>query len=196
MSIPKLNLNIVFKGAPIPENSIAGMFSLSSLAGEEAKNKASSEVFVKYNPMLHASLAPESNSASENPTPSRRGKKKKEKIEIISIPFLKRFIHYAKTRIKPVLTQEACNYIVETYGKLRIEKDGREEKYRVSILHSIDFLYVFSKTYAVFDLIDCSYHGSYFGNTYPSSHCSCQVPFESICKQGTTKCFNLFFVWG
>lgn len=38
---------------------------------------------------------------------------------IFSIPFLKKYIQYAKQRIKPVLTKDASDYIVSTYSSLR-----------------------------------------------------------------------------
>ncbi|EGV66644.1 hypothetical protein CANTEDRAFT_117774 [Yamadazyma tenuis ATCC 10573] len=38
---------------------------------------------------------------------------------IFSIPFIKKYIQYAKQRIKPVLTTEASEYIVTTYSSLR-----------------------------------------------------------------------------
>lgn len=38
---------------------------------------------------------------------------------IFSIPFLKKYIQYAKQRVKPVLTKEASDYIVNTYSGLR-----------------------------------------------------------------------------
>uniref|UniRef100_M4E8C0 DNA replication licensing factor MCM3 n=1 Tax=Brassica campestris TaxID=3711 RepID=M4E8C0_BRACM len=62
-----------------------------------------SEVFVKYNRMLH-------------------GKKKKRgqtNEKTLTIKFLKKYIHYAKHRIQPELTVEASERIAEAYADLR-----------------------------------------------------------------------------
>ena len=40
-------------------------------------------------------------------------------LTVQKVSFLKKFVHYAKTRIKPQLSEEASDYIVETYADLR-----------------------------------------------------------------------------
>ncbi|KAJ3083641.1 MCM DNA helicase complex subunit [Rhizoclosmatium hyalinum] len=109
-------LEEVYEGAPVPDQSIAGMFSLSTESDTPATQQET-PVFTKYNKMLHIGLKPS-------------GKKGDEKVQLISIPFLKKYIHYAKSRIQPVLTDEACQAITELYGKLRLEKNGNDAKYR------------------------------------------------------------------
>lgn len=64
------------------------------------------EVYEKFSMMLHAGLAH-----------SKRGKYSKP--EVLSIPFIKKYIQYAKSRIKPVLTKEAADLIVKAYADLR-----------------------------------------------------------------------------
>jgi len=44
--------------------------------------------------------------------------------EILSIPFLKKYIHYAKTRNAPKITDEASERIVMHYGELRSKDAG------------------------------------------------------------------------
>jgi len=44
--------------------------------------------------------------------------------EILSIPFLKKYIHYAKTRMTPKLTNDATERIVQHYGELRAKDAG------------------------------------------------------------------------
>ncbi|KAJ1502429.1 MCM DNA helicase complex subunit [Coelomomyces lativittatus] len=61
-----------------------------------------------------------SKTSSSSSNFSKRGKKRKD--DILTLMFLKKYIHYAKTRIKPVLTDEASEVIVEEYGNLRNEK--------------------------------------------------------------------------
>ncbi|KAJ3027104.1 UNVERIFIED_CONTAM: MCM DNA helicase complex subunit [Siphonaria sp. JEL0065] len=107
------------EGAPVPDQSIAGMFSLSTET-DTANLPASQQetpVFTKFNKMLHIGL-------------KTSGKNDDKKVQLISIPFLKKYIHYAKSRVQPVLTDEACAAITELYGKLRMERDGHEAKYR------------------------------------------------------------------
>ncbi|KAI9365519.1 MCM2/3/5 family-domain-containing protein [Zopfochytrium polystomum] len=50
--------------------------------------------------------------------------------ELLSIPFLKCFIQYAEEHVKPQLTDKACAFITNLYGKLRTEKGGCGEKYQ------------------------------------------------------------------
>ncbi|CAD6890196.1 unnamed protein product [Tilletia laevis] len=66
--------------------------------------------FQKYNPLLHGGI---------RPTIIKRGKQRIEKREVLAIQFVKKYIQYAKTRIQPVLTQPAAEYIVNVYAGLR-----------------------------------------------------------------------------
>ncbi|KAI8837168.1 DNA replication licensing factor MCM3 [Chytriomyces cf. hyalinus JEL632] len=105
------------EGAPIPDSSIAGMFSLSTESDALPANQQETSVYTKFNKMLHIGI-------------KQMGKGKNKQAQLISIPFLKKYIHYAKSRIKPVLTDDACQSITELYGKLRMERDGHEAKFR------------------------------------------------------------------
>ncbi|PYI06293.1 MCM-domain-containing protein [Aspergillus sclerotiicarbonarius CBS 121057] len=64
------------------------------------------DVYEKFNVMLHAGMANMSRSKGKN-------------IEILSIPFIKKYVQYAKSRVKPVLTKGAADHIVSTYSALR-----------------------------------------------------------------------------
>ncbi|RMD40381.1 hypothetical protein DV735_g4741, partial [Chaetothyriales sp. CBS 134920] len=70
------------------------------------------EVYEKYNPVLHAGMEPRRD---------RRGRisSKQAAVTPISMAFIKKYIQYSKTRCKPQLTQEASNYIVKAYSDLR-----------------------------------------------------------------------------
>ncbi|XP_041028866.1 DNA replication licensing factor MCM3 [Juglans microcarpa x Juglans regia] len=59
-------------------------------------------VFVKYNRMLHGKR-------------TERGRKR----DTLTIKFLKKYIHYAKHRIQPELTDEASEHIATAYAELR-----------------------------------------------------------------------------
>ncbi|CAA0832924.1 DNA replication licensing factor MCM3 [Striga hermonthica] len=69
--------------------------------GEEDP-EAGSSVFVKYNRMLHGRK-------------SDKGRKR----DTLTINFLKKYIHYAKNRIQPELTDEASEHIATAYAELR-----------------------------------------------------------------------------
>ncbi|KTW31417.1 hypothetical protein T552_00061 [Pneumocystis carinii B80] len=53
---------------------------------------------------------------------------KSKKKEVLSISFLKKYIQYAKTRIKPVLTKKAADYIIATYSALRNDELGANQR--------------------------------------------------------------------
>lgn len=106
------------EGAPIPESMIHSL--KQSKISDDLENEHTT-VFEKYNELLHIGV--------RRPT-SRR--KKKDDVEILSIPFLKKYLYYAKNRVVPVLTPEAADYISLQYSELRAKIDGTEDKYRVS----------------------------------------------------------------
>lgn len=63
--------------------------------GREDEAEADTSVFVKYNRMLHGKK-------------TERGRKR----DTLTIKFLKKYIHYAKHRIQPDLTDEVTFYLV------------------------------------------------------------------------------------
>ncbi|GLJ15710.1 hypothetical protein SUGI_0258600 [Cryptomeria japonica] len=69
---------------------------------EEDEVETSASIFVKYNRLLH-------------------GEKRTRhfKNEMLTVKFLKKYIHYAKSRHQPVLTDEASEHIATTYAELR-----------------------------------------------------------------------------
>ncbi|KAJ3351625.1 MCM DNA helicase complex subunit [Entophlyctis luteolus] len=103
------------EGEPINETSIAGVYSVSTES--DATVHQETPVFTKYNKLLHIGFKP-------------KGKGADKHASLVSIPFLKKFIHYAKSRIKPVLTEEACTAVSELYCELRSAVDGVESKFR------------------------------------------------------------------
>lgn len=91
------------EGAPVREqlNQTLGV-------GIEDRQDANqpTEVFEKFNVMLHGGMV--------NP-----GRSRNKNVEIISIPFIKKYIQYAKSRVKPVLTKGAADHIIAAYSALR-----------------------------------------------------------------------------
>ena len=102
------------EGAPVREQ---GSQSLGVSAASQSDTQKPTEVFEKFDAMLHAGVT----------ITTGRGANKKP--EILSIPFMKKYIQYAKTRIKPVLTQEASDRIAEIYVGLRNdEMEGNQRR--------------------------------------------------------------------
>ncbi|OMP82076.1 DNA replication licensing factor mcm3 [Diplodia seriata] len=92
------------EGAPVREQ---GNQMLGVGLDEDADANRPTEMYEKFNIMLHAGV---------NVTVGRGSARR---TEVLSIPFVKKYIQYAKSRIKPVLTTGAANHIVTTYSALR-----------------------------------------------------------------------------
>jgi DNA replication licensing factor MCM3 len=107
-------LSVQKKGMVMKENDMQNV-----TRKEEANQK--SQVFQKYNQLIHFGL---------------RGQKVKKgsSKELLTIGFIKKYLHYAKTNIAPVLTQEASDYIATRYSELRTREDGSNDKYRVCFM--------------------------------------------------------------
>ncbi|ORX87741.1 MCM-domain-containing protein [Basidiobolus meristosporus CBS 931.73] len=85
------------EGAPINET-----FDMNLDVMTEEAEQRDTPIFEKFNKLLHAS-----------------NKKNQDKEELLSIPFVKKYLFYAKSRIKPVLTPLASDHIVKVYYDLR-----------------------------------------------------------------------------
>eukprot|EP01132_Coremiostelium_polycephalum_P004907 gene4907-6118_t len=62
-------------------------------------------IFIKYDKMLHGS--------------------KRANTDIVSIPFIQKYIQYAKSRIKPKLSDEARIFIIDSYTELRSKEEEK-----------------------------------------------------------------------
>ncbi|KAL7926340.1 MCM domain-containing protein [Trichoderma austrokoningii] len=101
------------EGAPVREQVSQ---SLGVSANTQAGSQQSTDVYEKYDAMLHAGVT------------RTLGRGSNKKTEILSIPFMKKYIQYAK-RIKPVLTQEASDRIADIYVGLRNdEMEGNQRR--------------------------------------------------------------------
>nr|CAD1826666.1 unnamed protein product [Ananas comosus var. bracteatus] len=81
-----------------------GSLDKTSRYTEEDDGDANAPIFVKYDRVLHG---------------QKRKRGKKDKHEMLTIKFLKKYIHYAKNRIQPKLTDEASDHIATSYAELR-----------------------------------------------------------------------------
>lgn len=93
------------EGAPVREGS--GQSLGVGLEEDNAESGRPTEVYEKYDVLLHAGVTITS------------GRGNARKVEVLSMGFVKKYIQYAKTRIKPVLTKGAADHIVTTYSALR-----------------------------------------------------------------------------
>ncbi|KAH6607882.1 minichromosome maintenance protein 3 [Trichoderma cornu-damae] len=101
------------EGAPVREQTSQ---SLGVSANTQAGSQGSTDVYEKYDAMLHAGVT------------RTLGRGSNKKTEILSIPFMKKYIQYAK-RVKPVLTQEASDRIAEIYVGLRNDEiEGNQRR--------------------------------------------------------------------
>ncbi len=103
------------EGAPVRES---GQQTLGvGLNDDEIDATAPTQVYEKFNIMLHAGVTVTS------------GRGSARRIDVLSIPFIKKYIQYAKLQRKPVLTKGAADLIVATYGNLRNdEMEGNQRK--------------------------------------------------------------------
>ncbi|KAI9760305.1 MAG: MCM DNA helicase complex subunit [Candelina submexicana] len=102
------------EGAPVREQQTQ---TLGVGLEDEQDSNRPTEVYEKYNVMLHAGVT----------VTTGRGSARKP--EVLSIPFIKKYVQYAKSRIKPVLTKGAVDHIVKTYSALRNDElEGNQRK--------------------------------------------------------------------
>ncbi|KAJ1309651.1 hypothetical protein OPQ81_006418 [Rhizoctonia solani] len=108
------------EGTPVNEN-LAQSLSVEAAATANASG-TTTEPFEKYDPLIHGGVAP-------GPSSSRSTRSAAKKPEILSIPFVKKYIQYAKAKPAPVLTKGAADWIVQVYASLRNDElEGNNKK--------------------------------------------------------------------
>lgn len=102
------------EGAPVREQQTQ---TLGVGLEQEHDANRPTDVYEKFNVMLHAGVT------------VTIGRGNARKIEVLSIPFIKKYIQYAKSQRKPVLTKGAADHIVTTYSALRNDElEGNQRK--------------------------------------------------------------------
>jgi DNA replication licensing factor MCM3 len=91
------------EGAPVREDG-AQLLGVGLETDTDANRPT--EVYEKFNPMLHSGVT------------ITVGRGSNRRTEVLSIPFIKKYIQYAK-REKPILTKGAADHIVAVYSALR-----------------------------------------------------------------------------
>ena len=102
------------EGAPVREQA---QQSLGVGLDRDQDANRDTQVYEKFNIMLHAGVTVTS------------GRGNARKVDVLSIPFIKKYIQYAKLQRKPVLTKGAADHIVATYSALRNDElEGNQRK--------------------------------------------------------------------
>jgi DNA replication licensing factor MCM3 len=102
------------EGAPVRET---GAQSLGVGLELESEANRPTEVYEQFNAMLHAGVT------------VTVGRGSARRVEVLSIPFIKKYIQYAKSRIKPILTKGAADHIVTVYSGLRNDElEGNQRR--------------------------------------------------------------------
>ena len=102
------------EGAPVREQAHQ---TLSVGLDRDQDTNQETQVYEKFNIMLHAGMTVTS------------GRGNARKIDVLSIPFMKKYIQYAKLQRKPVLTKGAADHVVATYSALRNDElEGNQRK--------------------------------------------------------------------
>jgi DNA replication licensing factor MCM3 len=94
-------------GVPITDTNLNELYDQDEEEEEEV-----AEMYEKYNPLLHSGVKPIGRSAE--PT-------------LLSIPFLRKYLHYAKQRAQPELSHAASEIISNFYVELRTEEPRSNE---------------------------------------------------------------------
>jgi DNA replication licensing factor MCM3 len=104
----------------VPMRLGGGPGDLGSLEHEEKQARGDEEVdspvFDVFNPLLHGAVQDE---ASRSGAPVKAGE------ELLHPEFLRKFVHFAKTRYSPTLSEKAREHICQVYTELRQSQDSR-----------------------------------------------------------------------
>lgn len=125
----------VEEGTPIADSLTQQLSVENSAAQTQAQTEdTDASPFEKYDALLHFGFTAEAQRVQQDAIAGRtRRKKKNDKVEILSISFVKKFLQYAKSKPAPVLTKGAADHIVNVYATLRNEQAEGNQK-RVSFL--------------------------------------------------------------
>ncbi|KAG9103081.1 MCM DNA helicase complex subunit [Ceratobasidium sp. 370] len=108
------------EGAPV-NDSLAQSLSVEAAATANASG-TTTEPFEKFDPLIHGGVAGPN-------TTNRSTRSTAKKPEILSIPFVKKYIQYAKGKPAPALTKGAADWIVQVYASLRNDElEGNNKK--------------------------------------------------------------------
>jgi DNA replication licensing factor MCM3 len=108
-----------FEGRPVPLDASAAEDDDDE---EVEREDGTSRVLVKFSPLLHSGAIEEARADAK-----ARGRSfgRSGTVELLDIDFLKKFISYAKARVRPTLTDDAREGIGAAYNQLRQRSEAR-----------------------------------------------------------------------
>ena len=107
------------EGQPVPLDNMG-----QEKDDEDEKDEAeATQVFEDFNPLLHAGAAEAMGMNADGGRRRGRRGRKKERPQLLTIDFIKKFVHYAKHRSSPKLTDDARELIANEYNQLRMKSD-------------------------------------------------------------------------
>lgn len=127
--VSRFDLLFIVLDSPTPERDrkisekvIANHCYVGKVGQADYDDKGKDEtVYQKFDRFLHSSLK------------SKRGGRGGGQVDILSIPFLKKYIHFAKEMTKPTLTDEASKNIATAYCRIRNNEDRRGESMPITV---------------------------------------------------------------
>ena len=125
------------EGAPVRDNLGQLLGVGTDGAATDADTAQPAEVYEKFNRMLHAGMT----------VTTGRGDMRRK--EVLSIPFIKKYIQYAKSRIQPQLTTGASDYVISAYSALRNEElEGNNRRTNALTARTLETLIRLSTAHA------------------------------------------------
>lgn len=113
----------VEEGTPV-QDSLSQSLAVDAPSNDTQAEPEEASPFEKYDPLLHVGIGAVTSS----------GRAPKQKKEVLSLAFIKKYIQYAKSKPQPALTKGAAEWIVEAYASLRneeMEKNTRRVRFTI-----------------------------------------------------------------
>jgi len=110
------------EGRPVALDDMGDVNAHNDDDGKDEDTPA--KVFEDFNPLLHAGVAEAMGLNDDTRSRrSRRSRRAASRPKLLTMEFIKKFVHYAKMRVKPVLTDDARELIATEYNTLRQKQD-------------------------------------------------------------------------
>ncbi|CCH59061.1 hypothetical protein TBLA_0B02190 [Henningerozyma blattae CBS 6284] len=121
-------LNLSLSVGTEDDSTNADSNNLNSNNSWDPTSEDDDQVFEKFNPLLQAGAKLAKNRGDHNGT---------EIPKLVTIPFLRKYVQYAKERVVPQLTHEATNIIVKSYTELRNDENTKKSPVTARTLETL-----------------------------------------------------------